>query len=101
MLDLVSNRQEALAGNIANIDTPGFVRRDIEFSQYINTMNSPLETQLSRKLGPSGVISAREQTLSVADELALMQKNATIYAAAARQMTSTITQFRTVTGVGK
>ena len=35
-MDLISARQEALADNITNIDTPGYVRRDIEFSQYLN-----------------------------------------------------------------
>ena len=29
MLDLISQRQRALGSNIANMDTPGYVRRDI------------------------------------------------------------------------
>ena len=33
MLDLIANRQEAISGNIANMDTPNYVRKDIEFSQ--------------------------------------------------------------------
>ena len=101
VLDLISSRQEALSGNLANIDTPGYVRRDIDFSQYINSMNSPLETQLSQKLGPSGVISELEAKLSPEDELALMQKNSILYAMATRRMSSTITELRTVLNVGK
>lgn len=101
LMDLISSRQEALSGNIANVDTPGYVRRDVEFSQYLNTMNSPLETQLSQKLGPSGVIEAKEQTLTVTDELALMQKNSLMYAAAVRKMSSTVTELKTVINVGK
>ncbi|GBF23365.1 flagellar basal-body rod protein FlgB [Candidatus Gastranaerophilus sp. (ex Termes propinquus)] len=101
ILDLISNRQEAISGNVANVDTPGYVRRDIEFSQYLNTMNSPLETQLSQKLGPSGVIEAREQTLSISDELALMQKNSILYAAAVRKMSNAVTQIKTVINVGR
>lgn len=100
MLDLIANRQEAISGNIANMDTPNYVRKDVEFSQYINTMNSPLETRLSQKLGPSGVIEAREQTLSVTDELAIMQKNSMLYGVAAKRLTSAITQMKSVINVG-
>ena len=32
MLDLIANRQEAISGNISNMDTPNYVRTDIEFS---------------------------------------------------------------------
>ncbi len=101
MLDLISNRQEALAGNLSNIDTPGYVRRDIEFSQYINTMNSPLETELSRKMGPSGVISERQTQMTAEDELAMMQKNSILYAMATRRMSTTITELRSVLNVGR
>lgn len=100
-LDLISSRQEALSGNLANMDTPNYVRKDVEFSQYLNTMNSPLETKLSQKLGPSGVISSREETLSASDELALMQQNSFLYAIAARKMSSTITELKTAISVGK
>ena len=101
MLDLISARQEALADNITNMDTPGYVRRDIEFSQYLNTMNSPLETQLSHKLGPSGVIEANQKKLSPEDELAEMQKNSLMYALATKQITNTITQMKTAIRVGQ
>ncbi len=100
MLDLIANRQEAIAGNVANMDTPNYVRKDVEFSQYLNTMNGSLETQLSKKLGPSGVIEPREQTLSVTDELAIAQKNSMLYSVAARQLSSVVTQMKTVINVG-
>ena len=58
-LDLLSARQEALSSNLANMDTPNYVRKDIEFSQYLNAGGSLLETKLSQKLGPSGVIAAK------------------------------------------
>ena len=59
MLDLISQRQRALGSNVANVDTPGYVRRDIDFSSYLGTMNSPLETKLSTELGPSGILEDR------------------------------------------
>jgi len=100
MLDLIANRQEAIAGNIANMDTPNYVRKDVEFSQYLNTMNGSMETELSQKLGPSGVMEPREQTLSVTDELAIAQKNSMLYGVAARQLSSVITKMKTVINVG-
>ena len=75
MLDLISQKQRALGSNVANVDTPGYVRRDIDFSQYLGSMNSPIETKLSTALGPSGVIEdRREQEIDIAEELAEMQK---------------------------
>ena len=101
LMDLIAARQEAVSANIANMDTPNYVRKDIEFSQYLNTMNSNLETKLSQKLGPSGVMEPQSQTLSAEDELALMKKNSNLYAVAARQMSNTITELKTVINVGK
>ena len=59
MMDLITQKQRALGSNLANIDTPGYVRRDVNFGDYLNSMNSPLETKLSEVLGPSGVIDER------------------------------------------
>ncbi len=101
LMDLIAARQEAVSANIANMDTPNYVRKDIEFSQYLNTMNSNLETKLSQKLGPSGVMEPQSQTMTAEDELALMQKNSILYAVAARQMSNTITELKTVINVGK
>ena len=36
MMDLISQKQRALGSNLANIDTPGYVRKDIDFTQYLN-----------------------------------------------------------------
>lgn len=102
MLDLVSQRQRALSANLANIDTPGYVRKDISFGQYLGTMNSPLETELSTKLGASAVIQDQEQgPIDPARELTEMQKNSLLYAVAARQMSTIVNEMKTVINVGK
>ena len=102
MMDLISQRQRALGSNIANVDTPGYVRRDIDFSQYLGSMNSPIETKLSTALGPSGVIEdRREQEIDIAQELSEMQKNSLMYTMATRRMSNIITQMKTVINVGK
>ena len=63
-------------------------------------MNGSLETRLSKKLVPSGVIEARQQTLSVTDELAIMQQNSMKYGVAAKHLTSIITEMKTAINVG-
>ena len=102
MLDLISQRQRALGANVANVDTPGYVRKDIDFSQYLGTMNSPIETKLSTALGPSGVIEdRRKQEIDIAEELAELQKNSLMYTMATRRMSNIITEMKTVINVGK
>lgn len=102
MLDLISQKQRALGSNVANVDTPGYVRRDIDFSQYLGSMNSPLETKLSSALGPSGVIEDRKrQEIDIAEELTEMQKNSLLYTMATRRMSNIITEMKTVINVGK
>ena len=101
MLDLVAQRQRALGMNIANVDTPGYVRKDIDFADYLGSMGSRLETDLSAKLGPSGIIEKQEEGVNVAQELAQMQENSILYTMATREMSSIITQMKTVVNVGK
>lgn len=102
MMDLVSQRQRALGSNIANMDTPGYVRRDINFSQYLGSMNSPLETKLSSALGPSGVIEDKQHVeIDIAEELSEMQKNSLYYTMATRRMSNIINEMKTVINVGK
>jgi flagellar basal-body rod protein FlgB len=102
MMDLISQRQRALGTNVANVDTPGYVRRDIDFSQYLGSMNSPLETKLSTKLGPSGILEEREkEEIDIAQELSEMQKNSLLYTMATRRMSNIITEMKTVVNVGK
>ena len=102
MMDLISQRQRALGSNIANVDTPGYVRRDIDFGTYLGTMNSPLETKLSQKLGPSGITEERQyEEVNPAQELLALQENALMYSMATRRMSNIITEMKTVINVGK
>lgn len=101
MLDLVSQRQKALSGNLSNIDTPGYIRKDVDFSQYLGSMNSPLETQLSEKLGPSAIIQDQQsKKVDSVYEMAEMHKNAIIYKTAAKRVTSALANIKTVISVG-
>ncbi len=102
MMDLITQRQVALGSNLANMDTPGYVRRDVNFSEYLGTMNSPLETKLSEKLGASAVISERTyEEIRPDKEFMELQNNALLYTMATRRMSNIITEMKTVINVGK
>lgn len=102
MLDLISQRQRALGSNVANVHTPGYIRQDIEFGQYLSTMNSPLETKLSEKLGPSAIAQDRsEEPINPANELLKLQENSILYSMATRRMSNIVTEMKTVINVGK
>lgn len=100
MLDLVSHRQKALAGNVSNVDTPGYVRKDIDFSQYLGSMNSPLETELSEKLGPSAIIQDSQGKVDAVHELTEMHKNSIVYRTAIKRINSALSALKTVINVG-
>ena len=102
MLNLISQKQKALGINLVNIDTPNYVREDVDFSQYLNGASNSIETKLSNTLGASPFLtqSSNEQ-VNPANELVEMQKNSILYAMAARNISSTISQMRTAINLGK
>ncbi len=101
-LDLIAQKQRALGANLANVDTPGYVRRDIDFSQYLGGASSSLETKLAQKMGPSPMFDYEQNVeINPAQELTEMQKNSILYTMATRRMSNIITQMKTVINVGK
>lgn len=102
MMDLIAQRQKALGSNLANVDTPGYIRQNLDFGQYLSTMNSPLETKLSEKLGPSAIGFERsEEPVNAGNEIMQMQENSILYSMATRRMTNIVTEMKTVINVGK
>lgn len=101
MLSLISQRQEALSDNIANMHTIGYKRKDVDFSQYLNSGTaSNLENKLVEKFGVAPISGTTTGgNISTEDELALMQKNYLLYNVAVRQLSSTITQIKTAMNV--
>ena len=102
MLSLVAQRQEALSDNIANMHTVGYKRKDVDFSQYLNSgISSTLENKVIEKYGasPISTTSSAGPNISTEDELALMQKNYMLYNVAVRHLSSTITEIKTALNV--
>ena len=103
MLSMVSQRQECLSDNIANMHTKGYRRKDIDFSQYLNNdISSRLEANVVEKYGPSPIasnFSGDSENISTEDELAKMQENYLLYNIAVRHLSSTITEIKTALNV--
>lgn len=102
MLDLIAKKQKALGENLANIDTPGYTRKDVDFSKFLGSPISNLENRLAEKFG-SGPVYEHEtgEVVNPANELMDLQKNSLLYTMATRRMSSIITEMRTVINVGK
>jgi flagellar basal body rod protein FlgB len=101
LLDLITVKQQALSSNIANVSTPGYARQDITFEQYIGKLNAPLETKMSKNIGPSPIAEEREGKVNIAEELMAMQKNSLFYSVATRRANSLIQELKTVAQVGR
>lgn len=100
VLDVLTKKQEIIADNITNMDTPGYVRKDIKFSNYLNSSGSSLEAKLDEKLGPGLIAMEASGPVDPAQEIANMQQNYVLYSMATRKMKSTITELKTVIDVG-
>lgn len=100
MLDLIATRQEAISDNIANMHTPGYRRRDVDFSQYLNDDTvSRLESKVNAKYGASPIALQTTENITTEEELARIQENYLLYNAAVRELSSTITQIKTALNV--
>ena len=102
VLNLVAKRQKLLTQNIANVDTPGYVRQDLDFATCLGNASGPLETRLSKEMGTTSVVQqGTAEGVNVADELIGMQENSLIYTMATRRMSNVISMMKTVLNVGK
>jgi flagellar basal-body rod protein FlgB len=105
MISMVAQRQECLSDNIANMHTKGYRRKDVDFSQYLNTgISSRIEANVIDKYGPSPLASssaAGGENISTEDELAKMQENYLLYNVAVRHLSSTITEIKTALNVSQ
>lgn len=103
ILDLIAKKQKVLGENLANVDTPGYTRKDVNFGQYLNdTGSSSLEAKLTKQFGPSPSFEqTSDDIVNPANELLELQKNSLLYTMATRRMSNIITEMKTVINVGK
>jgi len=102
ILNMLGNRQKVIGDNMANVDTPGYTRKEISFSECLSPAMNDLEKKLNKKFGISETgVQNTGQSVNMANEIVEMQKNSLMYSVAVRNMSSTITELRTVLNVGK
>ncbi len=100
-LDLIAEKQKALACNLANMDTPQYQRKDISFAQYLGGTSGSLETALSIKMGPSPVTAKTVSgKVDPAMELAEMRRMQAFYTEATRRMTSIFAEMKQAVSMG-
>ncbi|GMU41541.1 MAG: hypothetical protein AMXMBFR23_24070 [Chloroflexota bacterium] len=114
-LDGLSRRQDAIASNVANIDTPGYQRREVTFEdalmQRLGTGTTPLRVTDARHIAaPSGgspsdgavrerdVVSSRNDanTVSIDEEMLLLAETQLRYQALTQGVGRRLSTLRTV-----
>lgn len=101
ILDLIAKKQKVVGNNLANVNTPGYLREEVDFERYIGSLKNPIETKLSKTLGPSPLLSKRQGEVNVTQELLDMQKNGLYYTVVARRMSNIITELKSVAQIGR
>jgi flagellar basal-body rod protein FlgB len=88
LMDVSALRQRVLANNLANINTPGYKRQDVQFrealaeaiesgsKQNIEAVDPVVEADTASPSRPDG------NTVSLQDEMALMAENNILYSLA-------------------
>lgn len=88
LLDVAHAKHQAIAGNLANVETPGYKRKDIapDFAQTLSKLAKDNNVQGIQQLNPSTIIDynspsvrADGNNVQLDQELLSMNKNAVQY----------------------
>jgi flagellar basal-body rod protein FlgB len=101
MLDGCVERQAVLANNVANANTPGFTRSDVDFNEALNralASNDPEKAmaQTNFKIQEDHLTPRRENdnNVSLQRELGLQSENKVLYDVAAQALSLKIARMR-------
>jgi flagellar basal-body rod protein FlgB len=96
-------RQSALAGNLANVDTPGYLRKDVDFNSALQAAlgsgADPSNVGFSAQTDPSAPVRADGNSVDIDRENAELSENALEYDALARVAATRIDILKTAMGV--
>jgi flagellar basal-body rod protein FlgB len=102
MLSGLSQKQRVNTVNIANAQTPGYIAREMSFSDVLGT-NNPFETNMSQQMG--GHMQEIDQwtgaPVDMQKELVEMQKNMLYYSMVSRRASTIFTALKTAIAVGR
>jgi flagellar basal-body rod protein FlgB len=88
-MDLLSARQKLVASNIANIDTPGYRAKDVDFQSELLSIASSGGPQSIRVVDTPGlVIKSDGNNVSLDREARLLSENALRFSVASSLMKS-------------
>jgi flagellar basal-body rod protein FlgB len=102
-LDVVALRQEAIASNLANLETPGYKRLDVapNFQAELEQACASRDTQQIASLQPSlapdptaVALSHDGNTVSLEQEMARMNQNALVHTLETQLVSSTLANLR-------
>ncbi len=114
-LDGAWGRHEVLAQNVANAETPGYKRQDVDFRAYLQKASSPvlsLAKSDSRHLEvggrsaltvvqDNGSVTTDGNSVDIDLEMGEVSSNALYYAAVSRQMSSYLSLLRKAATEGR
>lgn len=83
VLDGCALRHQALASNIANINTPGYERRDVEFMDQLKSAINANGTAGLSDFSPTVKTEKTNGSLRLEDEFAALSENQLLYVASA------------------
>ena len=98
-------RQSALAGNLANVDTPGYARKDVDFHDALRAAvgagDNPGNLGFTAQPDGSPAVRADGNSVDVDRENAELSQNALEYDALARVAAARIDILKTAMGVAQ
>ncbi len=110
-LGLRSRRQEMIAGNVANLDTPNYTRKDVDFEGTLAGFlegkgQVNLDRTDSRHLGsgwgPPGLkMTDSQEEVDIDQEMAKLTKNTLHYQATVQMLIKKLDSLRTVIEGGR
>ena len=99
-----SMRQQALSDNLANVDTPGYVRKDVDFQDTLRsalaTGTDPENLQFSVQDDASAPVLADGNSVDIDRESAALAENALEYESLVQVARSRIDILQSAMGVG-
>ncbi len=100
----LSSQQKVISNNIANWNTPGYVRQEYKFSDVLGNLNNPYETDLSKKMGAMTNANFTEtdgQPVDISKEMVDMQKTYLNYSLVTRRISTVFNNIRRATQIGR
>ena len=96
-------RQQALAGNLANVDTPGYVRKDVDFHAALRTAMGggadPGSLSFAPQADGSAPVRVDGNSVDVDAESSAMSQNALEYDAMARVASARLDILKSAMGL--